>query len=128
MSRICPVYVPYMPRICPVSYKIRGIYGATAKQVWDKQIFGCCCPYLGGVLPIVHTKARTMAKPSGPLCLIGKPGDFSAFKMKSCKGTVLRMAWGQWLRKNCGELTHPQIPPRWACQAQTLLLRDAYLN
>jgi hypothetical protein len=67
----CPVDVPYMPRICPASLKRRDIYGATAEEVCDKQVFGCCYPFLDGVLAIIRTKTSIMAKLSGPVIYEG---------------------------------------------------------
>jgi hypothetical protein len=46
MSPICPVYVPYMSRICLVSYKIRDIYGATARHIQKIICFCKVCQYI----------------------------------------------------------------------------------
>jgi hypothetical protein len=43
MSRRCPVDVPYMSRICLVSYKIRDIYEASTGHVPVKPLFAGSC-------------------------------------------------------------------------------------
>ena len=35
---VCPVDVPHMSRICPISYKERDIYGASMERIWK---LGC---------------------------------------------------------------------------------------
>jgi hypothetical protein len=54
-----------------------------------------------------------MAKLSGPLSFTGKLQDFSAYTMKGCEGTVLRMGWGPSKKdiqtKDCYEITRKNI-------------------
>jgi hypothetical protein len=64
--------------------------------------------YIGGLQNIIHCKTAFMAKLSGPLRFEGKLDEFSAYKMKGCEGTVLRMGWGPSKKdvhtKDCYEL------------------------
>ena len=147
MSRICPVYVPYLSRICLVSYKIRDICETTARHIQKTICFSRVCQYIGGIQAIINPKTILMAKLSGPLQFEGKLDELSAYKMKGCESTVLSMGWGsskksrntidgrngssslQWLREDCSSEVNPPLPLQGGdASAQPLLFEDAYEN
>jgi hypothetical protein len=123
----CPVYVPYMSRICLVPYKIRDIYGATARHIQKIICFSNVRYYIGGIQNIFNPKTIFMAKLSGPLQFEGKLDEFSAYKMKGCKGTVLRKSWGPSRKdiknKDSYELTRNNITEFGGCSTTGAYLK-----
>jgi hypothetical protein len=35
ISKGCPTHAPYLPHRCPISFKIRDIYGTYMGHLWD---------------------------------------------------------------------------------------------
>jgi hypothetical protein len=102
-----------MPRICPISLKVWDIYGTTMTHMRKIICFSITGYYIVFVPNIILHKIFVMAKLSGPLSFTGKLQDISAYTMKGCEGTVLRMGWGPSKKdiqtKDCYEITRKNI-------------------